>query len=146
MPSSEDPPRFVPEAGQAPSPRRAAIEKGTMFSQVKLTVILFGLAQLVKFAAWRYPQFRARAKEHGLTAQFVARDEAIGRWFKFENGTITSGSGVLQDADVTVGFKNATAGASLGSMPAVEFPLICSAVSGFSSYEISVVSPREIFR
>ena len=32
-----------------------------MFSRFKLKVILFGLAQLLKFAAWRYPAFAARA-------------------------------------------------------------------------------------
>ena len=88
-----------------------------MFSRLKLTVILFGLAQLLKFAAWRYPGFAARAKEQNLTAQFVARDEGIGRWFKFADGRITSGAGVLQDADVTVGFKNARAGAALLTPP-----------------------------
>src|SRR3954469_522047 len=88
-----------------------------MFSRFKLTVILFGLAQLVKFAAWRYPAFAARAKEHDLTAQFITRDEGIGRWFRFAQGRITSGAGVLQDADVTVAFKNAKAGASLLTPP-----------------------------
>jgi molybdopterin guanine dinucleotide-containing S/N-oxide reductase-like protein len=88
-----------------------------MFSQLKLKIILFGLAQLLKFAAWRYPEFAARAKEHDLTGQFVTRDEAIGRWFKFDNGKITSGAGVLQDADVTVAFKNAAVGAALLTPP-----------------------------
>ena len=88
-----------------------------MFSKVKLTLILFGLAQVLKFAAWRHPAFAARAKEHNLTAQFLARDEQIGRWFKFSDGKITSGAGVLKDADVTVAFKNAAAGASLLTPP-----------------------------
>ncbi|HEX2511482.1 MAG TPA: hypothetical protein VHK44_02675, partial [Xanthobacteraceae bacterium] len=88
-----------------------------MFSQLKLKIILFGLAQLLKFAAWRHPDFATRAKEHDLTGQFVTRDEAIGRWFKFSKGRITSGAGVLQDADVTVAFKNAAVGVSLLTPP-----------------------------
>ena len=64
-----------------------------MFSQFKLSVILFGLSLLLKFQAWRHPAYRARLKEKNLTAQFIARDEEIGRWFKFEDGNITSGCG-----------------------------------------------------
>ena len=63
---------------------------------LKLALILFGLSWLLKFQAWRHPAFRARLKEKNLTAQFIARDEEIGRWFKFQDGRITSGSGVLQ--------------------------------------------------
>ncbi len=80
---------------------------------LKLSLILFGLSVMLKFQAWRHPAFRARLKEKNLTAQFIARDEEIGRWFKFQDGRVTSGSGVLKDADVTVAFKNAALGADL---------------------------------
>ena len=63
---------------------------------LKLAIILFGLSLLLKFQAWRHPAFRERLKEKNLTAQFIARDEEIGRWFKFQDGAVTSGSGVLQ--------------------------------------------------
>ena len=53
---------------------------------LKLALILFGLSWLLKFQAWRHPAFRARLKEKNLTAQFIARDEEIGRWFKFQDG------------------------------------------------------------
>ena len=80
---------------------------------LKLALILFGLSLLMKFQAWRHPALRARLKEKDLTAQFIARDEEIGRWFKFENGRVSSGFGLRKDADVTVGFKNAALGAGL---------------------------------
>ena len=80
---------------------------------LKLSLILLGLSWLLKFQAWRHPKYRARLKEKNLTAQFIARDEEIGRWFQFEDGRITSGSGVRKDADVTVAFKNAAVGAGL---------------------------------
>ena len=44
----------------------------------------------------------------------MARDEEIGRWFKFENGRVSSGFGLRKDADVTVSFKNAALGAGSG--------------------------------
>src|SRR5581483_10607282 len=88
-----------------------------MYSRLKLKVILFGLALLMKFAGWRYPAFAARLKEHDLLAQFKTRDEEIGRWFSFSRGRITSGVGAVKNADVTVGFKNAAAGAALLTPP-----------------------------
>ena len=76
---------------------------------LKLAIILFGLSLLLKFQAWRHPAYRARLKEKNLTAQFIARDEEIGRWFRFTDGKVTSGSGVLKDADVTVALQERSA-------------------------------------
>ena len=84
---------------------------------LKLSIILFGLSLLLKFQAWRHPAYRERLKEKNLTGQFIARDEEIGRWFKIQDGRVTSGSGVLKDADVTVAFKNAALGAGLLTPP-----------------------------
>ena len=87
------------------------------FGALKLTLILFGLSLLLKYQAWRHPAYRERLKERNLTAQFIARDEEIGRWFKFQDGQVTSGFGMREDADVTVAFKNATLGAGLLTPP-----------------------------
>src|SRR5436190_16995016 len=84
-----------------------------MFAAMKFSFILFGLAQLLKFAAWRYPAFEARLKERNLVAQIKARDEEIGRWYAIRDGKVTSGSGLRADADVTLAFKNAAIGANL---------------------------------
>jgi len=88
-----------------------------MLAGIRLKLILFGLSQLLQFARRRSPVFAARVKERDLTAQFVARDERIGRWFKFAGGKIASGAGVLKQADVTVYFKNAATAASLLTPP-----------------------------
>src|SRR5882672_11109076 len=87
------------------------------FGAVKLSIILFGLSWLLKFQTWRHPAYRERLKEKNLTGQFIARDEEIGRWFKIQDGRVTSGSGVLKNADVTVAFKNAALGAGLLTPP-----------------------------
>src|SRR5947209_19223979 len=91
-----------------------------MLSAMKFRVILWGMAQLLKYAAWRYPVFRARLKERNLVAQFKARDEEIGRWFAIRHGRITSGAGLRSDAQVTVAFKNAALGADL-LMPPIDW-------------------------
>src|SRR3972149_11619491 len=83
------------------------------FGALKLSLILFGLSLILKYQAWRHPAYRERLKERNLTAQFMARDEEIGRWFKLLDGQVTSGFGVRKDADVTVAFKTAALGADL---------------------------------
>ncbi len=88
-----------------------------MFSQLKFAVILFGLVQLLRFAAWRYPHFKARLKERNLTAQIKARDEGVGRWIEIRDGKIKSRVGLHPNPDVTLFFKNAATGASLLTPP-----------------------------
>ena len=88
-----------------------------MFSQLKFAVILFGLVQLLRFAAWRYPHFRALLKQRNLTAQIKARDEGTGRWIEFRDGKIKSGAGLHPKPDVTLFFKTAATGASLLTPP-----------------------------
>src|SRR5882757_844574 len=86
---------------------------GTMLSVMKFQIILWGMAQLLKYAAWRHPVFRARLKERNLVAQLMARDEEIGRWYAIRDGQVTSGLGLRADADVTLRFKTAGLAADL---------------------------------
>src|SRR5256884_8963148 len=84
-----------------------------MLSAMKFKIILWGMAQLLVYAAWRHPSFRARLKERTLVAQLKARDEEIGRWYAIRDGKVTSGRGLRSDADVTLAFKTAAPGANL---------------------------------
>ncbi|HEY5064124.1 MAG TPA: molybdopterin-dependent oxidoreductase, partial [Xanthobacteraceae bacterium] len=86
-------------------------------AQVKFPVILFGAAQLMKIAALRNADFKARLREHNLVAQIMARDEEIGRWIAINNGKITSGAGLHAKPDIKLMFKNAEIGASLLTPP-----------------------------
>ena len=72
----------------------AANEDAMTLSSLKLSLILFGLARLLEFKAWRHPAFRARLKERNLVAQIMTRDEEIGRWFEFNNGQVRSRAGL----------------------------------------------------
>ena len=83
------------------------------FATMKLPIILFGAAQLLKQAARRHPKFKARVKEHNLVAQIMTRDEEIGRWYAFNDGVITTGAGLHAKPDIKLMFKNAKIGASL---------------------------------
>ena len=83
----------------------------------KLRVILFGLVQVLKHTARKYPEFAARVAEHDVIAQIKAKDENLGRWFQFKGGKITSGFGIHAKPDVAIAFKNARIGASLLTPP-----------------------------
>ena len=80
---------------------------------MKFAIILFGMAQLFKITAWRYPKFRERLKERNLVAQIKTMDNSVGRWFRFENGKVTTGAGVRDDADICMAFKDAALAAKL---------------------------------
>ncbi len=84
---------------------------------MKFSAVLFGMAQSLKLASARFPEFRERLKERNLTAQFLAKDEEIGRWVEFRNGKIRTGSGLYANPDVTLGFKTAAIGAKLLTPP-----------------------------
>src|SRR5579883_1706552 len=83
------------------------------FSTIKLSLILFGLAQLLRYKSFRHPAFRARLKERDLVAQVLARDEGTGRWFALKDGKLTTGAGLHPKPDIKLMFKNAGAGAAL---------------------------------
>jgi molybdopterin guanine dinucleotide-containing S/N-oxide reductase-like protein len=101
-----------PRAGPA-----EATEDAMTLSSLKLSLILFGLACLLKFKAWRHPEFRARLKERNLVAQIMTRDEEIGRWFEFNNGQVRSRAGLHPKPDCKLMFKNAAVGARLLTPP-----------------------------
>jgi len=86
-------------------------------AQLKFPIILFGAAQLMKIAALRSADFKARLREHNLVAQIMARDEEIGRWIELNNGKVTSGAGLHAKPDIKLMFKNAEIGASLLTPP-----------------------------
>src|SRR5215470_14247630 len=91
-----------------------------MLAVMKFRIILWGLALILKYSAWRYPAFRARLKDRNLVAPLKARDEEIGRWYAIRDGEVTSGAGLRADADVTLAFKTAALGADL-LMPPIDW-------------------------
>jgi trimethylamine-N-oxide reductase (cytochrome c) len=86
-------------------------------AKLKFPIILFGAAQLLKRAARRHPDFKARVKEHNFVAQIMARDEESGRWIEFKDGAITSQAGQHAKPDIKLMFKNAEIGAALLTPP-----------------------------
>ncbi len=107
---------------------------------IKFSLILWGLAQLLKYAAWRFPAFLARLKERNLVAQIKARDEEIGRWYAIRDGRVTSGSGLRADADVTLAFKTARLGADL-LMPPINW---LDQINAQKDFKLTVDGPEDL--
>src|SRR5215510_2702447 len=99
-----------------------------MLSAMKFEIILWGMAQLLKYAAWRYPKFRARLEEE------------IGRWYAIRDGNITSGRGLRADADVTLAFKTAALGADL-LMPPINW---LDQINAQKDFKLTVDGPEDI--
>src|SRR4030081_2260160 len=106
----------------------------------KFSLILWGLAQVLKFTAWRHPAFRARLKERNLVAQLTARDEETGRWYEIRDGRVTSGAGRHPKPDVTLFFKNAGLGASL-LMPPINW---LNQINAQKDFLLTVDGPEDL--
>ena len=87
---------------------------------MKFSFILFALAGLLKFTAWRHPAFRRRLKEKNLIAQIKIADNSNGRYFVFKDGGVTSKAGIHPDPDVCLSFKDSQIAARL-LMPPVDY-------------------------
>jgi len=116
------------------------VEEEAMFAATRFQLILFSLAQLLRYTAWRHPVFRARLKERNLVAQIRARDEEIGRWFAIRDGRVASGAGARPDADVTLAFKNAALGVSL-LMPPINW---LDQINAQKDFKLTVEGPEDL--
>ena len=72
---------------------------------MKLSVLLFGLAQLLKFTAWKHPAFRRRLREKNLVAQIKLQDDSAGRYYIFKDGKVGSRRGIHPSPDVCMSFR-----------------------------------------
>ena len=88
-----------------------------VFGEIKFATVLFGLAQALRYTARTKPDFAARLKERDLTAQILARDEQIGRWYTLRGGKLASARGIHPKPDFTMSFKTADLGARLLTPP-----------------------------
>ena len=83
------------------------------FEKTQFSVILFGLAFLLKRAARKYPSFKNRLNEKNFTAQIKLKDNSQGRHFTFRDGKISSRNGMHPNPDMTITYRNADLAAKL---------------------------------
>ena len=107
---------------------------------MKFSIILYAIVWLFRLTAWRYPRFRAHLKEKNFTAQFRTLDGSVGRWFKFQNGRVTSGAGIKPDAEVCMIFRTAELAAKL-LMPPVDN---LQQINAIKNFQLDMQGPDEL--
>ena len=76
-------------------------------SNQAFSIILFGLKQMLRRAARKYPSFKNRLKEKNFTAQIKVMDNSEGRYFTFSDGNIISKRGIHPSPEVSMNFSSA---------------------------------------
>lgn len=107
---------------------------------MKFSVLLFGLAQALRFQAARYPEFAKRLKEKNFTAQMKVADGSAGRWFTFKGGKVLSGKGIHARPEVVLSFATAELGASLLLPPIDQL----AQIEAIKNFQMMLEGPDEL--
>ena len=73
---------------------------------MNFSILLFGMVQGLKLAAWRFPAFKQRLAERDLVVQIKLQDNSKGRYIELRGGKISSDPSIHPSPDVTMFFKN----------------------------------------
>jgi trimethylamine-N-oxide reductase (cytochrome c) len=79
----------------------------------KFTLLLYGMLQMLRLKAWRYPSFARHLAEKNFTAQIKTFDHSVARYFTFRDGRIASRRGVHPAPEICISVASAGLGASL---------------------------------
>lgn len=79
----------------------------------KFSVILYGMTHALNFQASRFPEFAKRLKEKNFTCQIATADKSIARYYTFNDGRVSSESGLHPKPDITISVASAKIGARL---------------------------------
>jgi trimethylamine-N-oxide reductase (cytochrome c) len=93
--------------------------KDTAFS-----VMLYGLQAIIKRTAKKHDTFRDRLKEHNATFQIKIADDTQGRFFVFQDGRVTSKSGIHPSPDVSIVFRSSEIAVGLLTPPHKQLDMI----------------------
>ncbi len=100
------------------------------FSNQAFSIILFGLKQMLRRAARKYPSFKNRLKEKNFTTQIKVMDNSEGRYFTFSDGNIISKRGIHPSPEVSMNFSSAGLAFKL-LMPPRNYLSLISAMKSF---------------
>ena len=76
-------------------------------------LLLWALCGALHLYGRRSAPLRALMLERDFLAQIRLKDGSRGRWYRFRNGLLTSGRGVVSEPDVLIQFKSAGLGVRL---------------------------------
>ncbi len=92
--------RFFVKAGKAKRKLTNALAKK------QLSTMLMMLPAMLRLFAGRSERIKFLIGEKNFTIQLRTRGKSFGRWYKFENGKISSGSGINESADACLSFQS----------------------------------------
>ena len=111
-----------------------------MVNKLKLSVLLFGVAQAIKFVAWRHASFREHLKKKNCVVQIKLKDNSQGRIFRFANGHVSSRRGIHERPDAAVIFKDAATAVGFMRLPVDHTARIHAA----KNFLVAVEGPDEL--
>ena len=102
--------------------------------------ILFNLELILKFTAYRHPEFRARLKEKKFVAQIRTKDKKIGRYFIFNGKGVISARGIHPEPDITITYHDALLGVRLMTPWRSQLDQI----NAMKTFKLSIEGPDEL--
>lgn len=105
-----------------------------------LSVLLFGIAPVIKFVAWKHTAFRLHLRQKNCIVQIKLKDNSQGRFFRFTNGRVSSWPGIHQVPDAAMIFKDVATAVSFMSVPANHAQRIHAA----KNFLVAVEGPDEL--
>ncbi|OGA49749.1 MAG: pyrogallol hydroxytransferase large subunit [Betaproteobacteria bacterium RIFCSPLOWO2_12_FULL_62_58] len=111
-----------------------------MVNELKLSVLLFGVAQAIRFVAWKHASFREHLKKRNGIVQIKTKDNSLGRIFQFTDGRVSSRRGIHPGPDAAVIFKDAATAVSFMSLPVNHAARIHAA----KNFLVAVEGPDEL--
>ncbi|OGA46736.1 MAG: pyrogallol hydroxytransferase large subunit [Betaproteobacteria bacterium RIFCSPLOWO2_12_FULL_62_13] len=109
-------------------------------NKLKFAVLLFAVAQAIRFAAWKYASFREHLKKQNCVVQVKIKDDSQGRIFQFTKGRVSSRRGIHQSPDASVVFKDAATAVSFMGLPVNHAARIHAA----KNFLVAVEGPDEL--
>ncbi|MDH3314599.1 MAG: molybdopterin-dependent oxidoreductase [Gammaproteobacteria bacterium] len=109
-------------------------------NELKLSVLLFGVAQVIRLIAWKHASFREHLKERNCIVQIKTKDNLQGRIFQFTDGRVSSRRGIHQRPDAAVIFKNAATAVRFMGLPVNHAERIHAA----KNFLVAVEGPDEL--
>ncbi len=109
-------------------------------NKVTFSALLFGMAQAIRFTAWKHETFREHLKQKDCLIQIKLKDDSRGRIFEFKNGRASSRRGIHRHPDASIVFKDAATAVSFMRLPVNHAERIHAA----KNFRVAVEGPDEL--
>ncbi len=87
--------------------REVKKEYGTVLVRKSFALLLFSLPHVIRLAALKSERVRRAMSAMNYTMQVRIRGEKLGRWFRFQNGKLKTGSGIHEHPDACLIIQDA---------------------------------------